>query len=118
MSNNVLEYKGYWAEIQYSAEDRCLFGKIEAINDLVSFGCENAEEIEKVFHDAVDGYLEDCARHGKNPDKAYKGVFNIRCSPSMHRALATYAIQQSTTLNQVVADAFAEYAHNHNLSMA
>ena len=27
--NNVMKYKGYWAEIRYSDEDECFYGIIE-----------------------------------------------------------------------------------------
>ena len=50
MMKNVLEYKGYYTKINFSVEDKVLFGKIEGINDLVNFESESIDEIENEFH--------------------------------------------------------------------
>ena len=55
---NLLTYKGYYTLIHFEAEDKVLYGKIEGIDDLVTFESESAKEIEKEFHDAVDDWLE------------------------------------------------------------
>ena len=60
-----LGYKGYCANVQYSAKDKVFFGKIEGITDLVSFESETETKIEKEFHNAVDDYLEFCRQNGK-----------------------------------------------------
>ena len=44
---NILQYKGYFTKIEYSVEDRLLYGKIEGIKDLVNFESESVEEIEQ-----------------------------------------------------------------------
>lgn len=105
MNTNVLEYKGYFATVQYSREDALLYGKIEGINDLVTFDSESASGIEQSFHEAVDEYIDMCADIGKKPEKAYKGVFNVRISPEMHRLAAEEAIKTGVTLNQFVSSA-------------
>ena len=69
--SNVLEYKGYQASIEFSAEDRVLFGKILHIPSLVLFEAEHPGEIEAAFHRAVDDYLEYCHQAGVEPDKTY-----------------------------------------------
>ena len=109
---NILEYKGYYAKIEYSAEDSVLYGKIEGIKDLVNFESESASEIAKEFHEAVDDYLEFCENVGKEPDKAYKGTFNVRISPSLHRQLAIMALKNGESLNQTVERALQKYANN------
>lgn len=63
--NNVLEYKGYCAKIEYIKEDEILFGKIEGISDLVTFQSDSASKIKSEFINAVDGYLELCKELGK-----------------------------------------------------
>jgi predicted HicB family RNase H-like nuclease len=35
--SNILEYKGFIGRVEFSAEDRILHGRIEFINDLVTF---------------------------------------------------------------------------------
>lgn len=103
--NNILEYKGYYTKIEYSAEDQVLYGKIEGIRDLVNFECEDLADVEQEFHTAVDDYLALCKDLGQNPEKPYKGVFNVRVSPELHRLAAIAADKKGETLNAFVADA-------------
>lgn len=56
--SNLLTYKGYYTLIHFEAEDKVLYGKIEGIDDLVTFESDSAKEIEKEFHDAVDDWLK------------------------------------------------------------
>ena len=107
--SNVLQYKGYRTQIQYSVEDGVLHGKIEGIKDLVCFEAENVSEIEMEFHNAVDDYLSMCEEMGVAPDKAYSGSFNVRVSPELHRAAAMMAVDRNTTLNQVVEASLKAY---------
>lgn len=109
MKNNILEYKGYHTKVQFDSDGMVLRGKIEGINDLVNFECEDIKDIEKEFHEAVDDYLEFCKEVGKEPDKEYKGTFNIRISPQLHKKLATVAMKNGDTLNASVEKAIKEY---------
>ena len=34
---NTIEYNGYIGSIEYSPEDKCFFGKLEMIDDIVTF---------------------------------------------------------------------------------
>lgn len=54
---NILNYKGYYTKIHYSAEDEILYGKIEGIKSLVSFESTSVKEIKKEFQKAVDDYI-------------------------------------------------------------
>lgn len=55
--DNILEYKGFRAEINFSASDKILYGKILGISDLVSFEGESVTGIQQAFEEAVDDYL-------------------------------------------------------------
>lgn len=65
--------------------------------------------MEEEFHAAVDDYLEFCKEVGKEPDKEYKGTFNIRISPDLHKRLAIVAMQNGDTLNAMVEKAIVNY---------
>lgn len=106
---NILEYKGYHTRIEFDAESYVLRGKIEGIKDLVNFECTEINEVEKEFHNAVDEYLEFCKEVGKEPDKEYKGTFNVRISPELHKKLAIVAFKKGDTLNSTVEKAIAAY---------
>ncbi len=112
MMKNILEYKGYYAKVEYSSEDKVLFGKIEGINDLVNFESDSTEGIEKEFREAVDDYLEFCKEVGKEPDKVYKGTFNVRISPELHKKAALIALKNGDSLNRTIEKALEEYTKN------
>jgi len=57
---NTIEYKGYIGSIEYSSEEKCFFGKIEMIDDLVTFEATTALELKENFHAVVEEYLEMC----------------------------------------------------------
>lgn len=51
-------YKDYWTKIRYSEEDKCYYGKIENIDDLVDFEGYDYDSCLKSFYEAVDSYEE------------------------------------------------------------
>lgn len=69
MVSNILYYKGYYGKIEYSAEDKVIYGKIMGIHSLISFESESATDIETEFHNAVDNYLSYCEEEGIEPEK-------------------------------------------------
>ena len=71
--NDILQYKGYYADISFSAQDEVFYGKLIGINDLVNFEADSVKALVKAFHEAVEDYLETCAEIGKAPEKTYKG---------------------------------------------
>jgi len=62
----------------------------------------------------VEDYLELCQLNGKAPEKAYKGSFNVRIKPELHKKAAqmAMAIIEGKSLNQYVEEAIAEYSVN------
>ena len=59
--SNVLAYKGYFAPVEFDAEQHVLTGMVAGIRDAIVFEGSTAKEVEQCFHDAVDDYLEFCA---------------------------------------------------------
>lgn len=114
--SNILNYKGYSARVEFSAVDNVLFGKIEGITDLVTFESSDASQIESEFRNAVDDYLDFCAEVGKEPSKSYKGVFNVRISPELHKGLAMKAFANNTTINHEVEEAVRVYVSGPSMS--
>lgn len=109
MKRNVLEYKGYHTIIELDTETFTLTGKIEGINDFVDFRSNDLNAIEKEFHEAVEGYLEFCRTVGKEPEKEYKGTFNVRIQPALHKKLAAFASKNGESLNSTVEKAIQAY---------
>ena len=106
---SVMEYKGYRTKIEFDADALLLHGKVEGINDLVTFESADASQIEAEFHAAVDDYLDFCQEVGKPPEKEYKGLFNVRIRPELHKRIAAEAIKRNMTMNAVVEQAIRAY---------
>lgn len=102
--NNVMTYKGYSARIEYDDEDGILFGQIAGIRDGVGFHADNVEDLRTAFREAVDDYLETCAKVGKEPQKPYSGKMMFRVSPEVHRRAALAAELSGKSLNQWAED--------------
>ena len=85
------------------------------IKALISYEGKDANELVSDFHCAIDDYLEFCNTQGKEPEKAYKGSFNIRVSPELHKEVAVYATSHNTSLNNFVENAIKNMLllHNH-----
>jgi predicted HicB family RNase H-like nuclease len=104
-----MEYKGYVGSVEFSEADGLFFGKVMGIRSLISYEGTTAKELIEDFHGAVDDYLALCDDRKEEPEKAYKGSFNIRVSPDLHKRAAIYAITQQMTLNGVVENALKSY---------
>lgn len=100
--NNTMEYKGYLGSVEFSEEDTLFFGKVLGVRALISYEGENARELVENFHGAVDDYLALCAKEGITPEKAYKGSFNVRISPELHKRAAAAATAKQMSLNSFV----------------
>lgn len=112
---NYMEYKGYIGTLAFSAEDKIFYGKLEGINDLVTFEGTSVKELEEAFEDAVTDYLETCKALSKSPDKVYKGTFNVRVSQELHQQTALLAVKAGMNLNDVVKNALLYIVRNENI---
>ena len=69
-----------------------MFRKSIRIRSLLSYEGTTGEELINDFHGVIDDYLAMCKEKKVKPEKAYKGSFNIRISPDLHKKLAIQAI--------------------------
>ncbi|HAH53793.1 MAG TPA: toxin-antitoxin system HicB family antitoxin [Flavobacterium sp.] len=102
---NYFEYKGYIGTVEFSAEDKIFFGKIQGINDLVTFEGSSVDELEKSFQESVLDYLDTCVSLNKAPEKVFKGSFNVRISKELHQKTALLAFKKGLNLNDIVKEA-------------
>ena len=81
-----LKYKGYTGSVEYSEEDKCLFGKVQGMaKDSIAYEGSTVEELTKDFEEAIDDYLALCEEKGIEPRKPYSGVLNVRLTPENHQ---------------------------------
>ena len=107
--NNSMEYKGYVGTVEYSDKDNILFGKVLGIKGLVSYEGESVGELRRDFEEAVDDYLEICAAKNIEPEKTYKGSFNVRIAPELHKKASLTALSKNISLNNFVEEAVRAY---------
>jgi predicted HicB family RNase H-like nuclease len=115
---DVLKYKEFMGSVHYSAEDDVFFGKLIGVDDLITFEGESIQELKDAFKEAVDDYVELCESVGKSPQKSYKGTFNVRIQPNLHRQAAHRSIELGLSLNQFVEQAISDklMSSSHNKS--
>ena len=111
MTKDILTYKGHIGSVHYSDEDEIFYGKIETTNDLILFEGNNVSDLKKAFQKAVEDYLATCKALNREPGKKYKGNFNVRITPDLHKKAAIEAIKSGITMNQ-----FIQRAVIHELS--
>jgi predicted HicB family RNase H-like nuclease len=101
----VLNYKGFIGSVHYAAEDRVFYGKVEGVNDLITFEGSTVDELEKGFQNIVDEHIKDCIKKNMPIEKSYKGNLNIRLSPELHKKAAYNASLKGISINQYINDA-------------
>ena len=99
---NTIQYKGYTGTVEYSDTDCLLFGKVLGIKGLVSYEGHSVAELKEDFECAVDDYLEMCKSMNITPEKVYKGSFNVRLDPELHKRACIIAQSEHISLNQFV----------------
>lgn len=103
---NTMRYKGYYGSIDASAEDNLLYGKLEFIQALVNYEGQTVAELNAAFKEAVDDYLQHCKDAGIEPEKPFKGTFNVRVGPERHERIMRYVHQHKLkSLNEFVSQA-------------
>lgn len=107
----TLNYKGYIGSLHYSKTDKIFWGKIEMIRSVVTFEADNAHDLEQSFQESVDDYLQTCQEQGITPEKPFKGVFNIRIKPELHKAAYEEALRKGVSLNRFVEESITQRLH-------
>lgn len=97
---NAMTYKGYAARVEYDDEDGIFTGRVAGIRDGVGFHADTVEGLREAFREAVEDYLETCAKIGKEPQRAFSGQMMFRVNPEVHRKAALAAELAGKSLNQ------------------
>ena len=106
---NTMSYNGYYGSVEFSEEDNVFFGRIIGINDRITYEGDNAVCLRRGFEEAVDNYLDICKQLGKEPEKTYRGTFNVRIAPDLHKQLALFSSSNGKSLNSTVEEAIRNY---------
>ncbi len=105
--NNILEYRGFKAKIEFSADDNVFFGHLIGIEDVVSFHGETVRELKKSFKESVDFHVEVCEKIGKEAKKQYSGKVMLRLPNQLHAKIAETAASAGKSINEWGRDVLA-----------
>jgi len=68
----MLEYRGYCGTITKTDADAGLFhGRVDGIQDVITFEGKTVAELQKAFRESVDDYLEFCEERKEMPEKPF-----------------------------------------------
>jgi len=99
-----INYKGFIGSVHFSTDDSVFFGKVEGINDLITFEGRSVDELVSAFQYMVDEHIKDCAKENTDIEKSYKGSLNIRLSPELHRRIAISAKLRGESINKFISE--------------
>lgn len=107
-----MTYKGYTARIDFDEKDGIFWGKVLGLptNTSITFEGETVAQLTQDFHSAVDFYIADCAKAGKEALKPASGKLMLRVSPEVHSAALIAAQTHGVSLNQWASKALQEAA--------
>ncbi len=108
----MMEYKGYFAKVEFDDEANIFHGEIINLRDVITFEGETVNELKQAFHDSVDDYLVFCAERGEDPEKPYSGKFVVRVEPELHKNITIEAQKEGKSLNVWVNDAICKSLKN------
>ncbi len=106
--SNTIEYNGYIGSIEYSPDDKCFYGKVEMINDLITFEANSADELEINFNYVVNEYIQTCKELDREPQKTFKGVFNVRMDSELHQKVYKEALKAGMSLNAFIKNVLSQ----------
>ncbi len=110
--SKVLKHNGYIGSIDYSIEDEILYGKIECINDVITYEADNIKDLKAEFINAVDDYIDTCKQLGIEPNKPMNGSFNVRIGEDLHKKVFYKSKELGVTLNEFVRISLQEKISN------
>ena len=103
--HNTMKYKTYIGSVEFDEEKEMFFGSVLGIRTPINYQGQDAGALVRDFHRAVDDYFAACAAAGTEPERAYKGTFNVRVSEDLHREAVLYGLRHDMSLNSVVEQA-------------
>lgn len=103
---NSIRYKDYVGSVEFI--DSKLVIKILYIDDIITTECDSAAKVREAFQDLVEDYIETCRALNKEPSKPFKGSFNVRVTPALHRAIAMCANESGESMNAWIERCLAD----------
>ena len=107
---NFMSYKGYTASMVFDVKDKIIVGRVQDVDDIVSFHGESVSEFESNFHAAIEDYLAASKDLGSAPERPASGKVMLRIAPEVHAAALKAAARSGTSLNKWAESALGKAA--------
>jgi len=111
--NNVIEYKGFKAKIEYSPNDDVFVGRVLGLgpNHIISFHGTSLKELKSAFKESIDLHLELSEKEGRKI-KPYSGKILFRFKGDLHAQIAEAAAKAGKSVNQFGEEIFTTVLKN------
>jgi predicted HicB family RNase H-like nuclease len=106
--NDTMQYKGYTAAIEYSAEDGCLVGRVMGAGHAIVFGGATIEEVRSTFEDMINDYPAVCSDLGQTPAKPAWDVL-VPIAPEIYAKASRRAECDGITVGKVMEAALERF---------
>jgi predicted HicB family RNase H-like nuclease len=106
----AISYRGHFAHVEFDPEDEIFTGRLAGVNDVIGFHGASVEALKAAFHEAVDDYVETCAKIGRTPEKPYSGQIMVRVDPAVHAKAALVAQLAGKSLTKWTEETLREAA--------
>lgn len=103
--NNLMEYRGFTAKIEYSTDDEVFFGRLLGTEDVVTFEGQTVEQLKDAMKEAVDFHIEVCEKAGRKA-KNYSGKLLFRFNSELHAKIARAAARRGKSVNEFGKEIF------------
>ncbi len=70
---NTMTYRGYTASMSFDPEDKIIVGRVNDVDDIITFHGVSVIEFEANFHQIVDDYIAACQALGGVPETPASG---------------------------------------------
>ncbi len=107
---NSMSYKGYTANMVFDVQDKVIVGRVQDVDDIITFHGESVSGFEASFHSAIEGYLAASKEIGSLPERPASGKVMLRISPDIHAAALKAAARSGTSLNKWAEGALGKAA--------
>jgi predicted HicB family RNase H-like nuclease len=98
----MIEYKGYFAKIEFDDDADIFHGEVIKLRDVITFEGESVKEIKQAFHDSVDDYLEFCAERGEHPEISNDNEFIFPLPSEFHKDIAINTREKGKSLTNSI----------------
>ena len=100
----IISYKGYDGRFKYDPDADFYRGEVMLLKDAVTFQGRSLDELKQSLADSVEGYLDTCAKTGREPEKPLCWSLDVRMDPQALQRLAIEAVRKGVPLNDLAAD--------------